>query len=542
MSGWGTLGYALGGGAIADNLRQDDKVEADNRLKKEQLELDKKTREQNNLVANKRLELQKMQYDLAASTSAIANKHTEKRIEALALQNQELAAKVEQTTLHNHVVNSYMAGKDLDDATKELISNNDYERFNRTIKNNPILQDKFKELYNTEYIRPIDFNSDIDRRQLKALGVEPNLLDEQGIDGIRSNFYMTSNSELVSLPDFVKDTGYVKRMTTRELDNYVSTLDKLSKIGQKPTLNEIKAEDALQWLQANPDKNFIDYENLNRQEAAPSSASLKDEYVNLQVAAANGTLDKDNSVRLKVLDKLFSTDNDEKRQILSSGLEIVDKYKDNLFNSDILKDDIIAAKLYTDQSGMKVDTKTSTELKDQYNVLRNGKRLYDEVSALKDEELSRGLYDVGLQKVKQLFSDDTFNSNSPEEKAKILKSIDMNTKLGMFLAKYIKSISGAAVSDSEFARLRDLFNGSILNNTQTLKAGVHTFVAELDNQFKDVAKTNLLNDPATTLDVVRMYDKDIGKGFETTEQPIIAVNPRTGERLQLVNGKWEPVQ
>lgn len=357
---------------------------------------------------------------------------------------------------------------------------------------------------------------------------------------------------VMDINQFQAATGYTKYMTDQEQAELIKRVAiakdsaSVNKIVAETKKLNLETQDVESWLKANPTKTYTDYKNQGKQ---TTGASLKDEYANLQVKKEKGILDKDSSIRLKVLDKLFSTDSDEKRKILGKGLEIVDKYKDTLFNSKITKDDVINAKLYTDQSGIKIDTKTSKELKDQYNILLNGKRLSEEISKLDNEEVSRGIYDIGLQKVKQLFNDDKFNSSTPEEKAKVLKSIEMNTKLGMFLAKYIKSISGAAVSDNEFARLRDLFSGSVFNNTQTLKTGVTAFVNELDTQFKDASKTNLLNDPATTLDVVRMYTKEFNntKEFSNTKsvdnsKPVIAVNPNTGEKLQLVNGQWEPMK
>jgi len=510
--------------------------------------------------------------ELQAQTSLAQNSMVNSTGGKSDLQLQKEALLQKQLEAQNQQIQAMQSKFNADGITNILHSviQGDWKDAYNTWNNTPGLKESIANApsLNAVDIAPVNYNDPNDVEQLKSIGIT-NLNDKEVQDALNSSFMKVQGKDgkwrVTPVDSIVKETNTWNMFSTKQQEDYTKRAQYINSvlIGKNPELaarqdevnikmdelktkdTELKLSDAEKWLLANPDKTYTDYKNQGK---TTSSASLKDEYANLQVAKAKGELDKDNEIRLQVLDKLFSTDSDEKKKILTKGLEIVDKYKDNLFNKPISKEDVITAKLYADQSSMKVDTKTSKELKDQYNVLRNGKRLYDEVSALKDEELSRGIYDTGLQKVKQLFSDNKFNSNSPEEKAKILKSIDMNTKLGMFLAKYIKSISGAAVSDNEFARLRDLFSGSILNNTQTLKAGVTTFVEELDKQFKDISKTNLLNDPATTLDVVRMYDKDIGDTFKvsTISQPtnksIIAVNPKTGEKLQLVNGKWEPIK
>ena len=324
----------------------------------------------------------------------------------------------------------------------------------------------------------------------------------------------------------------------------------------------LETQNATTWLQNNPDKTYTDYKNQGKTNSM-TTASLKNEYANLRVGESNGSLTKDQTNRLGTLTQLFSTDNDEKRKILTEGMTIVDKYKGKLLDGDtnITDDDITNAKLYNQQSGIKPDTKSNRELKDQYNTVKNGYRLVNDIADLKPEELSQGMADTGIQELKKVLSDTAFESLSTEDKEKALLKIKTSTKLGMFLAKYIKSVSGTAVAEAEYMRLSELFSGNSFDNIQTLRAGVNTFVGELDTQLKDTLETSLLDNPATALDLAKRY-KSIHKPMPQIQAPKkkpanfvkptdltsainyskTATNPNTGEKMGLTDNGWEIIK
>jgi len=414
----------------------------------------------------------------------------------------------------------------------------------------------------------IDINSQQDLELLKKKGLTPEDIEDEKSDAPRYVKVTIDNSnpgsfEILDLYTLYAGTGYMNTMKKEEIEALTLKAKKLALKKEQSvaglqkikTKSEVEAQDFLQWkkIPGNENKTFSEYEQIGKPVEQPTvtTATLKDEYANLKIEASNGELSKDKQVRMDVLNKLFSTDNDEKRQILSDGIKITSKYKGNLFDIDINDKDIIAAKLYAQQAGIKPDAKANRELKDQFNTVKTGKRLVKEIEKLGDEELSRGLYDTGIQKMKKLLSDKKFEDMSEEEKAKALTSINMNTKLGMFLAKYIKSISGTAVAEAEYNRLKDLFSGSSFDNIQSLKEGVKAFVGELDTQFKDSLQTSLLDNPATTLDLAKRY-KDLTKDeeapaiqkeeasvatdtyddkYEKFKDLIGQVNPKTGKKL-----------
>lgn len=455
-------------------------------------------------------------------------------------QDTEKDLQIQQMQLQLKDLQNKQTKQDTYDAFSGYRASGDTKFLNQAIKNNPKLKD-LSGVARFDSVHP-----EADKNLLETSGITEH---QYGADPNRYVKITTPDGDIkiTDMNAAYAVTGYLNTLKKEELDD----LTLRSKKAQT-TLNELKVGDAEQWLKDNPTKTYTDY--LTKAQATKSasvkdmdflnwkklpgnsnktyseynnlgktsstrmtSANLKDEYANLRVLDSEGKLDKPESVRLKVLHELFSTDNDEKRDILKTGMGIVDKYygEGNLFNQDISKEDIINTKLYAQQAGIKPDSKPNQDLKDQFITLKIGKRLDKEVSELKDDEISRGIIDTGIQKVSKLLGDETFKKLSDADKAKALKSIEMKTKLGKFLAKYINGISGTAVAEQEYNRLSELFSGSNLENTEALKQGVKTFVRELDKEFRNTAKTSLLDNPSTTLDLVSKYKK---LGFKEPEQ------------------------
>lgn len=508
---------------------------------------------------------------------------------------------------------SYQFAKSMANLTNSWVDGN-FEDAYKYAHQTPGFLDKLKSAPSLDFqdFTQINFSNPEDIQNLKELGIDTTKIEDNkdSQDALQSSLMKVigkdGKSRIVPIDSIIKQTNSYEFYTKEQRDKYDSNLgfinntikgltiqeqeakkgkDKLTIASiqkqaedmtkyfkenpdktytdylnsQKPSnLNDVQAKEFLDWkkLPGNENKTYSEYNNLGKDTRTKiTSANLKDEYANLRVLESEGKLDKPSSVRLKVLHELFSTDNDEKRDILKTGMVIVDKYygEGKLFNQDISKEDIINTKLYAQQSGIKPDSKSNQDLKDQFITLKIGKRLASEVSELKDDEISRGIIDTGIQKVSKLLGDETFKKLSDEDKAKVLKSIEMKTKLGKFLAKYINGISGTAVAEQEYARLSELFSGSNLENTEALKQGVKTFVSELDKEFRNTAKTSLLDNPSTTLDLVSKYKKLGFKEPEQIKEPDQQSNnePKKGDIVQgykFLGGNpadqnsWEQVQ
>ena len=259
-----------------------------------------------------------------------------------------------------------------------------------------------------------------------------------------------------------------------------------------------------------------------------TNASMEKRHIDLAIKKENGMLTPDEEIEFKELDRNSKTDLEIKSEYIAKGTDIKSKYRGHLFDTDISDEDIVNAQMYGQIANIKPDTKENREFKDQFIVLKQGKKLNRMVQNLGEEEIARGIYDSGLQTIKTWIDD----GKKPDEK--MLKTISVETKLGKFIASYIKSISGLAVSDAEYRRLRDLMGGDNWKNTHTLKQAFDGFVGELDSEFKNKAEVSLLDNPHTTLDLVQRYKRLNGQVQQPQQSQVqqpkeMVVNPRTGQ-------------
>ena len=273
-----------------------------------------------------------------------------------------------------------------------------------------------------------------------------------------------------------------------------------------------------------------------------TNAGLKQEYVSLKVKAAEGKLTPDEKVKLDTYNQLFTTDNEQKRNILTKGISLVDKYyKGGLFNQKIAKDDVVNAKLYEQQTGYKVDDKSAKELKDNFVVVSAANKLNKKLSELKPEELNRGLEDTGLQKLRSYLGDGKLTE-------KDIKSIKFQSQLGKFVAEYLRSISGTAVAKDEFARINNILGGDNLKSIDAAKAAFGGFYSSLVNNFKTKLQANLLSAPSTTLDLARRFQElgvKVASPSPQSQEPLpgvsapsdVVIDPKTGKPTQYKVGQ-----
>ncbi len=211
----------------------------------------------------------------------------------------------------------------------------------------------------------------------------------------------------------------------------------------------------------------------------------------------------------KYFKALATTEGDEKRKTLNETLNITSKYLDGLSDKQVSLDEVktvTAGEALTGDHGDKATVKTLT---DEYVTLKQGYKLVDSVNKLDNEELNRGIADTGFQEMFKIFSDKSFDSMKPEEKAKVLQTVKFNTRLGSYLADYIKSMSGTAASDAEFARLKDVLTGGQFSNIQTLKSAISEFVTVGDEKFKTSLDSKYPLAKGSILNLKYNYDKEL---------------------------------
>ena len=218
----------------------------------------------------------------------------------------------------------------------------------------------------------------------------------------------------------------------------------------------------------------------------------------------------------------MSTEGEDKREIISKGLDTTNKFLGGFDGKEVTLEDVKAAQSAEALIGKSGDKKTVQEISSNYTTLKQGYKLTKKVGELAPEELQRGLLDTGLMSAKKLLSDTAFDKLSTEEKANSLQTIKFNTRLGSYLADYIRSISGTAASEAEFTRLKEVLTGGSFNNTQTLKAALDEFVALEDEKFRSNLDSKYVLAEADVLNFKYKYDKEIGKSQGSTSTKTIS--------------------
>lgn len=215
---------------------------------------------------------------------------------------------------------------------------------------------------------------------------------------------------------------------------------------------------------------------------------------------------------------LATTDSDEKRQIISESLKVSDKFLDGVSDKEVTLDDVKTITTAGALVGDHGDKATSKSLTDNYVTLKQGYKLADNINKLSTEEIERGIVDKGFLETKKLLSDKDFAKLPADEKAKALQTVKFDTRMGSYLADYIRSISGTAASEAEFERLKNVLTGGSFNNTQSLKSAITEFVTVEDEKFKGNLDAKYMLAKGDVLKLKYNYDKELKGKLVTTSQ------------------------
>ena len=220
----------------------------------------------------------------------------------------------------------------------------------------------------------------------------------------------------------------------------------------------------------------------------------------------------------KLFTGLANTDSDVKRQVIGEANKVTTKFTDGVSNKPVTLEDVnsvTTAEALTNTTGDKATVKTLT---DNFTTLKQGYKLVDSVNSLSNDEIERGIVDQGLLEAKSLFSDSNFTKLSTEEKLKTLKTVKFNTRLGSYLADYIRSISGTAASEAEFERLKGVLIGGSFNNIQTVKTAINEFVKVEDEKFKSNLDSKFGLAKGEVLRLRYNYGKDLEGKLSSTKK------------------------
>jgi len=514
LNGWAAVGYGAAGGYRRDA-------------------------EQRAALQKSAMALQDAQTSNYNSSANLTNE----KVAALQAQNQQLA-------FQNTITNNYIAAQNLDGATNNLIKDGDYEGFNQTINSNPTLKNKMQEMYGVKGIRPIDWNNTADVKQVEeGLGLDPktlNSLRPQDLEALQKSYYMTDAGHLASVGDFAADTGYLDRATSNQYNNFIKTQDELANIGKHLSTDQVQAKSAHDWLETNPDKTYNDW--LKTQVDNKADAQIK---VNASKPTKATHLTKSDIVSWvanydaeitkgykptpaeqaehDVYKNAIDTDTEQKIASLKKHADMVAKYMTNIGKPDfkISNTDIADMNAYEQSVGHKPNPTTAREYTDDIVTAKAGVNLAKDIDSLGDEQINQGAYDEVKQWATKKLSDTAFNTLSPEAKEKALLTVATKSKVGAYLAAYVKSISGTAVAESEYDRLKEVLTSGNYNNIESFKDAINSFVGVNLTNDRNKFKSGFLAEKSLSLNAMKQLDEAV-KGFhpaaigqQTEQQPTV---------------------
>jgi len=400
---------------------------------------------------------------------------TEEEIRALRDQNSL-------SQMQLHMIQNQMAAKDLDLATDELVTNGNYEAFNKTVKTNPVILEKMQKNYGVSSIRPIDWDNKEDLAQLQKAG-----LDEQSIqlakedkgarEGINRAFYMTDAGHLTSLDDFIQHTGYINRATSDKFKAYVDMKNQLANIGKKLSINEVQAEDAKNWLVKNPDKTYMDYLNIKKPPVSNSRRDALEQYTTaFKQAHPNATPEQFQEAMAKFVNAkgegVGSNRENADVSTVKAKANIKEPKEKEAFNAEI---DILTSLKQTDKTKYDLVNRNIKTMDVNYQLATN----IDKVLKGPAQKINTNAIQAAKDKLHKWFGikDETTVDNA------IFK-----TKGGALLATYILSRSGTAASDNERAFLQDLMMSGNLDDEKYVRNSLKAFEESLAEQNQTAAK------------------------------------------------------
>jgi len=197
-----------------------------------------------------------------------------------------------------------------------------------------------------------------------------------------------------------------------------------------------------------------------------------------------GTINENEQARLVEITNYLSTDAEQKWAEMGAGGKLMEKYAGGGSALDVITQaDINKIRLSERRTGFKMVGVDTKEINNDEVTIRSGRVLNNALSKVRPEEYERGVLDNIATKVKTIFSDETWESMDKKEKEKAILTIGLNTSLGSALAQYVKSISGAAVAEAEYNRLKDVFTAGNYSNIQSLRESISTFYSNIERSY-----------------------------------------------------------
>ncbi len=505
----------------------------------------------------------------------------------------------------NSDVGEYLGSAGYGDADDGSVGSQNINRLNNTLQVNP----NIAKTIGINKVRRPDLNNPKDKialtQMMTKLGVDPTLMGEEGMNNIlaeltRTGFaLMGDNGEALDVNEFMKMSGGYQGVTGKQGEIIKNKEDKLmdiikteqqisesnanieeqnAKLDQQIALEENKQyqeamgrlgmlkDSAVASTPSPTDVIVGKYQNgeLSFEEMVQQVQKIKDKFSDTEEGQGANPLTEISTLEEEIAQAKYNKEDPEKIKKMEEELE----YKEDAYNKDLFgaaaagdeKAKRELAKRVTPAQYQDMQTFASVKddkdligkfgkANDQFDVAKDANRVrnkvfdvleksgldYDAIAKIKNE--AGGVVNEAM---KSVFD----KSLTSEEHSKAYATIQAT--LGEFMADYIRSISGAAASDTERAYLMDVVFGGAWKDKNSLEAAMNTFVSNksekasnLYSDYGDRVKPNLSRERKAEMKT--WSDRQLKKGVTKTSY----VEPKVGEtfgnskivKLGTINGK-----
>lgn len=393
---------------------------------------------------------------------------------------------------------------------------------NMAYKSNPALQSAYPNI--TSLDSPLDYADDV----LTKLGADKEIINaDKGRYVIATD--ASGGKKLVDMYGIYAQTGVLNIMEKDEQDKMKYSLDvqktklqmqqaqssmatdamQRSNLSldnqskrQKLEMDKLLFDDVKEWLQANPDMRYTDYQTKIANQSDPSKMKAMSELEDKKKADS--------------VDQFITQDPDKFKSLITSANK-----SDKVTIGDKEYSMYEVAKKY--QTAMdkdnKLDTSYMSELRGKRNVILGSDRVLSQVDKLPEWNLSTKLSSeaesVVGDFVKSLGNDVSKNQEAGAKAETELKRLGIESYMFPVIADYIKAMSGAAVAEGERASYMKNMTAGWMSDKSALKTALGGFRSSVNDSFDSSLDTLKTTHPRTYLDL-RVDNAPASKSEEGT--------------------------
>ena len=223
--------------------------------------------------------------------------------------------------------------------------------------------------------------------------------------------------------------------------------------------------------------------------------------------------------------------NNSKVEAIAVSADILDR--ETLDNKDINKLRLNQSKIIdntTNAASRNALVKVETELKGMNATIGQLDRLDTDVDKyIKDDKLKKGLIDNIEQQANEMVG-------LSEDQKKNLVAIDVNTRLGIIQARFIKLMSGATVSDKEREFYTSLVGTSSWNDETALTQKIKSFSRQMKDDYSSIANEYKNELPHSYYQGTQYTKKTSGQRTQVTGTELDKETPKPVVKEIIQNG------